>query len=194
MRISCGIDAVKCLVLLALPLFISCKKEDPEDLETVKITSLTFDNKKKYQTARLKFSQDVIIKNIFITQTINNERTSDFDNLIYDIEDPADYYMLLVQAELSSGPSTAAYKNALTRQIEIDLTNSILKENELYSFHIQFLDTYEEVYSDSFMYNDGKIKTANDKKKVHWYANPWVWATIATIVIAVLLVAFLIAS
>lgn len=150
------------------------------------VTKMIFSNHTDLRTAKLDFNQKIIIENIFLVKKVKNDLAVTNASLIDDIVLPKEYSEKVDRAMATKNFDSANYKDAMTDQITLDLSNLKLDEKDVYSLRIKPLGSNYSIYTSTFVYDDGDIKYEEEKKGLRWYANPWVWSSIVFIVLILL--------
>lgn len=178
---------VRCLALL---IFLAVPTRAARN---VTITKMFFTNHGDSHTVTLFFSFPIIIDNIHIIENIEGDTSVSIAMVTDDIIIPADYAARKHRAMNTLDRSSKDYKNAQISTVEVDLSNVPFTEGPGYSVQVSILDGDNDIYSELFIYKEERL-VHEQEGRTRWFANPWVWCSVAFIVLIVLLLGALVFS
>lgn len=169
-------------IFLGLLIQVSCE-------DRTIVNSMIFQQENEKYVASLKFNNSIIIENIFLAEKINEDLSRDVQSLNKRIIYPENYTEKAKMAMKRRHRGSQLYEDAHTNEVTIDMTNAQIIQERTYAFKIKPFMKDNEIYTGTFIYADGKILHSEEKQSTPWYSNPWVWSSIALILLVVLLLA-----
>lgn len=152
------------------------------------VCKMIFSNNADSTSATLDFTRPLIVENIFLSEKVEENLAVDNMALTESIIRPKHYASRLEQALRTQDINSQAYKNAQIKQIEVDMTNANFQENRSYSFKIKPLGIENVIYTEAFIFSDGKLIHEQEKKKSHWYTNTLVLCSVILAVLVFLMI------
>lgn len=139
--------------------------------------------------ATLEFTDYIIVENIFLTEQINSDLSADVQSLNRRIVKPENYSETAKLAMKPVNKGTQVYEKAFTKDMELNMSGTRIEPGHTYSFKIKPFQQNYTIYTGTFtMGEEGQIIHSEESTTGHWYSNPWVWSSVALIVLVVLLV------
>ncbi|KAI5169575.1 hypothetical protein PAEPH01_0827 [Pancytospora epiphaga] len=154
----------------------------------VNVKTILFKNSNP-RTANVIFSDPIIVENIFLSKKVNNDTSVDVEALSNKIIKPSDYMEKVKNAGTVDDPKSAYYRDATIGECTIDLSDIKFLEDTIYGFKVQLFKNGGELYSETFVYSDGKLMYTQERKNRSWYMNIWVWCTLLSMIVIFLVVA-----
>ncbi|KAI4293027.1 hypothetical protein PAPHI01_2301 [Pancytospora philotis] len=153
----------------------------------VQINTMVFNNSSD-RSATIQFSEPVVVEQLNLCKKVSGDNVVPVAALMDRITDPPNYPEKLRNLSRSDDKDPTYRGEATVSSLTVDLKGIDFQENVLYCFKALLYGTGETVYSESFVYDDGRLQYARDCDNGHWYSNIWVWCCVVLIVVLVLLV------